>query len=166
MEGMQHPMELDLPVGAQNLEVVREIQPHNGHEQLGHKLLIYGNIEPGNSTIAFRYHLSVWLGSVDLSKVYPHPVKTLSVLTPKGTMYLVGKRFEAKPTQTIDGTPFSAWSTTDIAAGQPVDVRMGGVPIRQEVYLIPTGGFVVVMLGVVLWFVRKRLRAGQGEASA
>jgi len=96
---------------------------------------------------------------VELNKVYPHPVKTLSVLTPRGSMHLVSKQFEAKPAQTIDGTPFSAWATTDVAAGQSIAVRMSGVPIRQEVYLIPAGGFVLLMGGVVLWFLRKRLRA-------
>ena len=166
IEGVQRPMELNLPSGAENLEIVRELQSRNGHERLGNKLLFYGNLEPGNSTVAYRYHLPVWLGTVELNRSYPHAVKTLSVLTPEGTLRLLGQRFEARPMQTIDGKRFSAWAATDIAAGQSVAVRMSGVPIRQEVYLVPTGGFAVLMVGVVTWFLRRRLRAGGAGASA
>ena len=166
IEGVQRPMELNLPSGAEKLEIVRELQSRNGHERLGNKLLFYGNLEPGNSTVAYRYHLPVWLGTVELNKTYPHAVKMLSVLTPEGTLRLLGQRFEARPMQTIDGKRFSAWAATDIAAGQSIAVRMSGVSMRQEVYLVPTGGFAVLMVGVVIWFLRRRLGAGGASASA
>ncbi len=166
VEGVQRPLELNLPSGAENLEFVRELQDRNGHERLGSKLLIYGNLEPGNSTVAYRYRLPVWLGTVELRKTYPHAVKTLSVLTPEGDLRLLGRQFEAKPMQTIDGNRYSAWAATDLPAGQSIAVRMSGVPIRQEIYLIPTGGFAVLMVGVVVWFLRRRLRARDAAASA
>jgi hypothetical protein len=167
VEGVQHPLELSLPAGAEDLQMIREIEERNGHERLGTKLLIYGNLDPGRTTIAFRYRLSVWLGTVELHKLYPHPVGTLSVLAPQGSLHLHSPRFKAQETQTIEGVRYDTWAATDVPAQQPLTVELSGVPVRQEVYLIPTGGFIVLMVGVVLWFLRKRLRgAGTDEADS
>jgi hypothetical protein len=167
VEGVQRPLELELPSGAENLEVIREIQERNGHERLGDKLLVYGNLEPGRTTIAYRYRLPVWLGTVELRKRFPHAVGAFTVLTPEeGRLRLHGQGFTAQDPQTIENGRFSAWAMRDVAAGQAITVRLSGVPVRQEVYLIPTAGFAVLMVGVVVWFLRRRLRADEPAGSA
>jgi hypothetical protein len=166
VEGVQHPLELELPSGAKDLEMIREIQDKNGHERLGGKLLVYGNLEPGRTTVAFRYRLPVWLGSVVLRKRFPHPVDLYSVLTPQdGRLHLDATGFSPEATQTIDKTPFNAWAARDLPADKPIAIRLSGVPVRQEVYLLPTGGFALLMVGVVAWFLRRRLRGGEPDAS-
>ncbi|HKI99174.1 MAG TPA: hypothetical protein VKB51_11935 [bacterium] len=163
IEGVQHPLELNLPSGAEHLEVIREIQQSNGHERLGSKLLFYGNLEPGATTIAYRYTLPVWLGTVKLHKEYPHPVDNLSVLTPHDSLRMDTARFEAKEPQTIQGSRYDSWVATDIAALTPVSLRMSGVPVPQQVYLVPTAGFVLLMVGMVGWFMLRRLPRGDGD---
>lgn len=167
VEGVRRPLELNVPSGAEDLEVIREIQQQEGHERLGSTLLFYGNLEPGRTTVAFRYKLDVWLGKMGLEKRYPLPVGTLSVLSPEGTLRLHGERFAPQEQQQIDGTPFDAWAATGLNPGEPVTLRFSGVPVRQEVYLVPLAGFFLVMGAVVIWFLRRRLPAdGEAEESA
>jgi hypothetical protein len=164
IEGVQRPLELSLPAAADKLEFLREIEESNGHERLGGKLLIYGNLEPGRTTVAFRYRLPVWLGSVELSKQYPHGVARLSVLSPEGSLRLHDERFTPQGTQTLGDAQYDSWVATDIPARQRISVHLSGVPVRQEIYLIPTAGFAVLMAGVVVWFLRRRLRGASTSA--
>lgn len=164
IEGVKQPLEVDLPKDAKDLEVLSEIEPKNGHERLGSELLFYGNFDPGRTTVAYRYRLPVWLGTLTLHKRYPHKVGTLSVLAPHGSLQMESASFTPQDEQKIANTNYDAWSATDISADQPVTIRLSGVPVDQQVYLVPTVGFAVVMLGVLVWFVRRRLREAERSA--
>jgi hypothetical protein len=164
VEGVERPLLLGIPPQAEALELLRGIRATDTHERLGGTLLVYGNLPPGRTTVAFRYRLPVWLGEVALDKRYPHPVGTLSVLSPQGNLRLAGSHFAPQEAQEIEGTRYDAWGLLDLDAGEAVRVRLRGVPVRQEVYLIPLGGFFVVMASVLLWFLRRRLPVG-GQAT-
>ena len=166
VEGVRRPLEFILPSGAGKVEMLREVQDGTGHERLGNKLLVYGNLEPGRTTVAFRYNLPVWLGAAKLSLQYPHVVGRLSVLVPEGSLRVGAPRFNPAEPQSFDKSRFDVWAATDLPAQESVQVRFSGVPVRQEVYLIPVGGFVLLMAGVVIWFLRRRLAHPDAPASA
>lgn len=164
MRGTGEPLELTVPPGAEQFEMLRQDIEEADHEYLGTKLLVYGNFMPGNSTVAFRYRLPVWLGAFTLAKRYPHPVQTLSVLTPLHSVQVSGENLERVAAQTIDGQRYDTRRMGRIAADEAVSLAVSGVPVRQELFLLPTTGFFVLMAGVVFWFVRRRLPA-EGEAT-
>lgn len=151
------PLELTIPRAAERLEMMRGIETGGKHEQLGSRLLVYGTLPPGRTTVAFRYRLAAPLGSVALEKRYPHPVGVLSVLTPKEALTFQGEGFTSRKSQRIDGKPFDVWAMEGIEAGATVRVRLGGVPMRKEWYLAALGFFLLLSGGVVIWFIRARL---------
>lgn len=164
IEGVRSPLELRLPAGAERVEVLRQDLEEADHKRAGAKLLLYGNLSPGRSTLAFRYLLSVPLGTVSLEKAYPYPVRTITVLVPEGNLTMLSDRFNPRDPQDIQGMRYDAWVTNDVAATQPIEVRMSGVPSQQEYFLIPIAGFLVLMAGVVVFFLRRAKRGDDAEA--
>lgn len=163
IEGVTRPLELTVPREAEALEMLQQVRQGDDPERLGAKLLVYGNLPPGRTTVAFRYRLPVALGEVALEKRYPHPIGVLSVLAPLGNLELDSGAFERQEAQEIEGRRYDAWAARDIEARTRIHVRLTGVPTRQKVYLYPLAGFFLLMAGIVTWFVRKRL-AGAGES--
>lgn len=151
------PLELTLPPGASDLTMIREEQEAANHTHLGPKLLVYGRLQPGDTTIAFRYRVGATLGTAELEKRYPHPVQELLVLAPKGTLHLASDQLSPQQPQELEGVAYDAWSSARMPAQRPVRVSARGIPVRQELYLIPLVGFFIAMGGVVWWFLRRRL---------
>jgi hypothetical protein len=157
IEGLRNPMELALSDRAEQFQMLRQDQENGDFKRSGDKLLVYGNIRPGPTTIAFRYRLPVALGVVDLRKRYPHPIGTVTVLTPAGSLKMRGSRFNPHEAQEIQGVKYDTWVTDHVSAGEILEVRLSGVPARQEIFLLPTAAFLLVMAGIVFWFFRRRL---------
>jgi hypothetical protein len=151
------PLELSVPDDAQDLTPIRIDLDGANHTLIGPKLLVYGRIEPGDSTIAFRYRVGAALGSLRMEKHWPHPVDELLVVAPQGTLKIVSEQLSPQAEQKFEGVPYDAWGAPSIAAQGNVVLKAQGIPLRQELLLIPLGFFCVVMAGIVLWFVRYRL---------
>ena len=60
------PLELPLPPGAEEVEVIRMEAREGKHQRIGAKLQIFGRFKPGNTTIAFRYSMPVVLGGFSM----------------------------------------------------------------------------------------------------
>ena len=163
IEGMRQPLELSLPAGAEDFELLRPAPDQGSHERLGPKLLVYGNLPPGQNTVAFRYRLPAVLGTLALDKRYPSPVDLLTVLAPEGGLTLAGGGFSREEVRTMEKTRYDAWSKKELQAGSPVEVRLDGVPILQELILLWVAAFLAGMAGLVGWFWRTRLSGGPGE---
>lgn len=151
------PLELNLPEGASHLEMMREDQEGAEHTLLGAKLLVYGRV-PGNSTIAFRYRVGAALGTLRAEMRYPYPVDELLVLAPQGSVRLASEQLSPGQPRQLEGTSYDSWSGRQLQAQHAVVLRAQGIPLRQELFLIPLLGFFAVMAGVVVWFVRGRMR--------
>jgi len=154
------PLELSLAENASDLVVMRTDLEAESHTQVGPKLMVYGRIQPGESTIAFRYRMGAALGSLRMEKVWPHPVDDVLVVAPQGTLKLVSEQLSPKPTQKFDGLPYDAWGVPAVAAQRSVSLLAKGIPVPQWLYLIPLAGFFAVMSGVVWWFLSRRLPRG------
>ncbi len=157
IDGTQTPIELQVPQNAENLEVIRQDPPQGTHQRLGNKLLIYGNLRPGISTIAVRYRMSVWLGGLKLEKSYPRSVAEMMVLVPAGQLKVTSDRLDARGRQTLEGQVYDSWTGANLASGAGVTIEASGVPMRQTWLLAPFALFFVIMGGVVFWYLRKRL---------
>lgn len=151
------PLEFSLPPGAEQLEMLRPRALDRKHEQMGEKLLIFQNLPPGRSSVAFRYLLPAAWGGVTLSKRYPFAVKQVSLLTPSGGLNIDGARLKKNPDRTIDKVNYRIWTTSEIPAGGAVLISAAGVPIHQQLLLIWVGVFLALMAGLVAWFWRTRL---------
>jgi hypothetical protein len=159
--GAEAPLELTLPEGAQGLQMLRNLAENGQYDRLGDKLVVYAPLPPGRATLAFAYRLPVWLGTATLEKRYPHDLNVLSVLYPEGALKLQGAGFTKMESQQIQGTRYDAWVARSLAANAAVVVRLSGVPYRQEVFLASIVLFLLPMAGVVVWFLRARLRFAQ-----
>ncbi len=158
------PIELTLPSDASELTMIREEQEAPTHTHLGPKLLVYGRLKPGDTTIAFRYRSGAALGTVQVEKRYPLAVEELLVITPKGALRLASEQLSPQQPQQFEGVTYDAWGSQNVPAQRRVVVNAQGVPVRQELFLIPVAGFFVAMGGVLWWFLRKRLAREQMAA--
>jgi hypothetical protein len=158
IESARTPLELTVPPDAENLEVMRQQQP-TSHQRVGNKLLIAGNLPPGITTIAYRYRLPVFLGTLQMEKAYPRAVAEMVVLAPAGMLKVTSERLDRRPAQTIEGHNYDVWGGADLTADGKVRIQAVGVPLRQTWLLAPFALFLVIMAGVVGWYLRKRLPA-------
>lgn len=152
-----NPMEVILPRGAKELNILRNDLQNGEHKRAGNKLLVYGHLQPAINTLAFRYSLPAPLGTINLVKHYPYPTDVLRLLSPQGQLVLSGDALTEKGTQTLQEDVFDAWEATMLDPGVPLVVSISGVPANQYFFLFPLLGFVVVMAGLLIWFFRKRL---------
>lgn len=157
IDAVNAPIELNVPEGASDLKMIREEQEAANHSHLGSKLLVYGRIQPGDTTIAFRYRLGAALGAVQVEKRYPHAVEEMLVLAPKGSLKLVSEQLSPRQPQQFEGVTYDTWGSQRMPADRTVLVKAQGIPIRQELFLIPLLGFFAAMGGMLWWFFRKRL---------
>lgn len=157
IDAVNAPLELNLPPGASDLTMIREEQEAANHTHLGPKLLVYGRLQPGDTTIAFRYRVGAVLGTAELEKSYPHPVEEMIVLAPKGSLRLTSDQLSPRQPQELEGVTYDTWGSGQVPAQHTVHVRAHGIPVRQEVYLIPLAGFFITMGGVLWWFLHRRL---------
>ena len=151
------PLEIPIPAAAENLEMIRFNHPRAAHERVGGRLMITGNLVPGTTTIAYRYLLPAGLGKAVFRKRYPLPVAELLVLSPSHNLKVSGDGLAAVEDQTIEEIVYRAWGRSGIPAETAFRVTATGLPMRQEILLLPALGFFVVMAGIVGLFYRKRL---------
>ncbi|MDH4249145.1 MAG: hypothetical protein OEW39_15175 [Deltaproteobacteria bacterium] len=155
----KNPLTLELPSGAEKLEMLRLDTLEGSHELVGLKLLIFGNLPPGRFTLAYRYNRGVSLGSFTLTKGYPFSTQMLTVLVPEKALHVSHARLNPHEQQEIQGTRFDAWVARELVTGDRLDISISGIPVVQALYLFPAGGFLLLMSGVVLWFLRGRLKS-------
>jgi len=161
VEGEKTPLSLSLSEDAENFEWLRRSHSEQRHERLGEKLLVYGNIPPGRTTLAFRYQLDVPLGALKLSKQYPYPLEVASVLAPEGAISLEAEGFSRQPTRDIEGQRYNTWLREDAGLGQQVSLRISGIPIQQEWMLFSLIAFFLLVGGIAMWFMWVRLPAAK-----
>ncbi len=58
---------------------------------------------------------------------------------------------------------YSVWTREEPTTQSPLEITLSGLPIGQWILLFPAGGFLLVMGGLVAWFLRRRL--GGAEAA-
>ena len=166
---LKEPLELPLPGDAEEVEMIRLEVREGKHERIGAKLLVFGILQPGNTTIALRYALDATWGRISVNVRHALPATELLVLAEKGTVNLAGAAVEALQPRTIEKTTYDAWGASNLPVESRIKFTASGIPVAQWIYLLPLIGFFILMMAVVLWFVRKRLQGGsstQGESSA
>ncbi len=162
IDASSQPLELSVPPDADSLDLLKQgkgDEPALNHSQLGPKLLIYGTLQPGVTSIAFRYRVAVRLGTLEMNKHYPQPVDQLTVLAPKGSLRIASDQLDARQPQEFEGVVYDTWAGTKVPAKGAIILRASGVPMRQEMLLLPAAGFFVLMGGVVAWYRLRRIRA-------
>lgn len=162
----REPLDFPVPAGAEDLQMVRFDLEQGSHERLGARLLVSGELRPGTNSIAFRYRLPAALGSARLTKSYPLPIREVVVLTPHGSLAVQGTGLTAQAPRTIEQQVYSAWGAADVQPGSVFTLRVSGGTINQALYLLPTVGFLLLMGGVVFWFMRARLAPATGGGGA
>lgn len=154
IQDVQTPLELQVPPEAENLDVIRH-DPPGSHQRLGNKLLLYGNLHPGITTVAVRYRLPALLGGVTLEKTYPRLVSQLTVLVPSGQLRVASEHLDPRQPQVLEGQSYDVWEGANLAPQSVVRITASGVPLRQAWLLVPFALFLGVMAGVVFWYLRR-----------
>jgi hypothetical protein len=160
------PLELPVPEEAEELEVLRLDLEEGSEQRLGPKLLVSGRVPPGLVVIAFRYRQPAPLGRVRWERRYAFPIGAWRVLAPQDTLQAEGEGLAAGPPETFQEVTFATWSRTELAPDALLAARLSGVPMSQWVLLFPLAGFALVMAGVVIVFVRRRLRVRDADGTS
>jgi hypothetical protein len=166
IDGVRTPLELMVPPNAEQLEVIRQDQQQGTHQRVGSKLLVFGNLQPGITTVAYRYRVPVLLGTLNLEKTYPRAVTEMLVLSPAGMLKVSSDRLDARQPRVIEKQSYDVWNGANLAPDGVVRITAAGVPLRQAWLLAPFALFLVIMAGVVMWYVRRRLPAASTTLSA
>ena len=165
MEGEKTPFEIPIPAEAESVEMIYTDNQKETHRREGARVLVYSNLPPGRTTVAFRYRLAAGWGSLSLQKRYGLPVANFFVLSPEGLLTLNSEGFARDDIRTFEKTRFDSWVRKGIEAGQTVTLTVSGLPIRQSVLLPLIGVFLAIMAGVVVWYWRKRIPREEKAAS-
>ena len=161
------PLELPVAPEADGLEIMRLDLDDAEHEWLGPKLLVHGKIPPGPGVIAFRYTASALLGSLDWVRFYPRAVNRLKIISPKGGgLRVSGGGLEPRAEEVFDGVAYAVWLREEPTPQSPLEITVSGLPIGQWMLLLPAGAFLVVMAGLVAWFLRRRLAGVEAVAES
>jgi len=166
IDGTKTPLELTVPANAENLEVIRQDQQQGSNQRLGTKLLIFGNLQPGVTTVAYRYRMPVLLGTLTIEKSYPRAVSEMIVLAPTGMLKVSSDRLDARQPQVIEKQSYDVWGGANLAPEGKVRITAAGVPLQQAWLLAPFALFFVIMAGVVVWYLRRRLPAMSPSVSS
>ena len=150
------PLEVMIPADAGHFEMLRLEGGEARHEVAGETLRIFTQLKPGENTIAFRYFLGATLGKLSLTKVYPMNADTVMVLSPQGGLEIQGAGLKQMDSRNIEGQMFNTWSLSAHAAGSPLVIYISGLPIAQWVFLVAMSGLLVLLVGVVVWFILVR----------
>lgn len=158
------PLLFALPGGAEAVEVVRQDLPA-GRAAVGPEgIRLSGEVPAGRFVIAYQYLLPAGWGRATIDHRVPLPTDNLIVLAQPGSVEIGGAGLTARGEQTIDEVVYNVWSQEDLPAGAVQPVRVSGLPMRQSLLLIPLAGFLVLMAGVVAWYLRHLRRTAEPSA--
>ena len=159
LDTAQSPIRLPIPTKAENINVLRQDLASGGHDRVGSNIMLHGQFKQGPSTFAFNYTLPSWFGGVTLSKSYPFPIREVLVLSPEGKLAISGNQIQSLGSRKVQTATYDSWGFSGNPPGTVFSVSVKGIPIPQQVLLLSLVGFFLVMSGVVIWFLRVRMRA-------
>ncbi|MBI4081953.1 MAG: hypothetical protein HY423_05015 [Candidatus Lambdaproteobacteria bacterium] len=163
LDRREQPIALRLPVRADTLEMMRQA-PEGRFERVGPKLLLFGRLQPGSNTVAFRYRVGAPLGGLTLDMQYPLPAAEFIVLAPQGSLEVSGNDLQARGTQTVSNSSYDAWGRSGLAAETAMQVQVRGVPMQQAYFLVAVPVFTIALFALAIVFVRRRLKSAQGDS--
>jgi len=166
IDARKTPFTFSLPTGAEHVNMLSMGMVNGENEQVGDKLLLYGQLKPGRSTIAYRYTRKASLGTFSLAKTYPFETKVVNVLSPQGSIRLGGERMHPQEPRMLENVQYDTWSTRELAQGEMLNLEISGLPAQQELFVIPVAGFLALMAAVVVLYGRRLNKDPEQEEPA
>jgi len=158
------PLLFAVPGNAREVEVVRQDLPGGQAEVAPAGIRLSGELPAGRFVIAYQYMLPAGWGRASIDHQVPLPTDSLIVLAQPGSMEVGGTGLTPRGEQTIDASIYNVWSQEDLPAGAVQPVTISGLPMQQSLLLIPMAGFLVVMAGMVMLYLRRLRRAAEPAA--
>ena len=157
------PFAFDVPAGAVGTAIMDGSSPQASVKGL--RVTVQGPFAPGHTFVQVAYSLPAEDGSIDLAQKLPANLAQLSVIVKKiGDTTLKSPQLKEQREMPADGDVFIAATGGPVAAGQPIQLTVDGVPHHSQaprrIALALAG--VVVLIGA--WFATRS--AGDAPALA
>ena len=121
------PFEFDMPDGARGCGIMQGSSPqaavNNAH------VIVQGPFAPGSTFVQVACELPAETGSVEIEQRFPAALAHLAVVVKKtGDTTLRSPQLKEQRELPADGEVFIAATGGAVAAGQPIELTVGGVP--------------------------------------
>jgi hypothetical protein len=131
-------------------------------------------VTPGRHDVGFSYRTAYQTSSLSFTKNVIYPTKGFRVLMPAGSGRVDSPQLTPQQTQTIGGKQYQLLAASDLPPGAKVELRFSGLPgvsplaDLEQPSTLPwlAGAMGVVVMGLLAWYVRDRLRTAAPVAAA
>ena len=159
-------LRFSLPQNATDLAPGQGISPHDVI-QVGGGFGALTPLTPGRHDLGFTYRSAYQTSSTSFTKDVIYPTKALRVLMPVGSGSVDSPQLSRQAVQTIGGKQYQMLAASDLQPGAKIELRFSSLPginpfseLAQPSNLPWLAGILgLVVLGLLGWYVRDRLRA-------
>ena len=121
------PFVFELPAGARNAAIMQGSSPVA--RVSGLRVTVAGPFPPGPTFVQSAYELSADRGSIEIAQTFPAGVEQLIVIVKKvGATTLSSRQLTNQREMAAEGETFIAGTGGTVAAGQSIDLAVGGFP--------------------------------------
>jgi hypothetical protein len=121
------PFEFDLPEGAIGATIMEGSSPNAA--AAGAHVSVQGPFPPGHTYLQAAYQMSAPGGSLSIAQRFPVMLEQLAVVVKKsGSTTLSSAQVKEQREMPAQGEVFIAGTGGPVAAGQPVELEIGGIP--------------------------------------
>ena len=157
IDASKHPLIFDLPDSFTRFDLLHHsVASETTYEIIGRQLQFHRQFPPGETTLIFRYTLTVLFGSYELSRQYRHVLKAGRVLTPVRQLQLASPQLAYLQVENLGELQMDSWEMTTLEQPHLV-IQIDAVPVRQIVYGVIGIGLFLILILLPLAFVRFRL---------
>ena len=151
------PLVQNLPKGIKHFRMMDNKSPNAVKYQLEENVLKIEHIFPiGTTQIIYQYILTSWFGSLEINREFSHSLDKVSVFTPIDRLQIKSDELIFSGRQILNETTFLSWKSRASDSNQ-LKFKISNVPETSLQYAGVSGVILILLLGAVTLFYRKRL---------
>ena len=144
------PFEFDLPAGAAGATIMEGSSPNAA--AVGSHISVQGPFPPGHTYVQAAYQMPAGSGSMTIAQRFPAMLEQLAVVVKKsGNTTLSSAQVKEQRELPAQGEVFIAATGGPIAAGQPLQLEVGGIPHHSRAPRIIALVLAGVIVAIGIW---------------
>jgi hypothetical protein len=144
------PFEFDLPKGALGATIMEGSSPNAA--AVGPHVSVQGPFAPGHTYVQAAYQMPAGSGSMTIAQRFPAMLEQLAVVVKKsGNTTLSSAQIKEQRELPAQGEVFIAATGGPIAAGQPLELEIGGIPHHSRAPRVIALALAGLIVAVGVW---------------
>jgi hypothetical protein len=144
------PFEFDLPKGALGATIMEGSSPNAA--AAGSRISVQGPFPPGHTYVQAAYQMPAATGSLTIAQRFPAMLEQLAVVVKKsGSTTLSSAQIKEQRELPAQGEVFIAATGGPIAAGQPLELEVGGIAHHSRAPRIVALALAGIIVAIGVW---------------